>query len=145
MPRPLPRTLPGGGSGYLELFEMVPDRLAIGVGDTVHWSANGVHTVTFPAAGQDPATIDPQDPAVGGDMYDGTSEYSSGLLNASPGAPTSYTLTFPTAGVFNYICAEHQDVGHVGVIAVGQPLPSEVPEASPGAGASPAASGGSDY
>ncbi len=57
--------LPGGGTGYLELFEMLPPGLEIGVGDTVHWSANGAHTVTFPATGQDPATIDPFGPAGG--------------------------------------------------------------------------------
>src|SRR4029077_1382773 len=88
----------GGGTGYLELFEMLPPGLEIGVGDTVHWSATGAHTVSFAAAGQDPATIDPFGPATTSSTYDGTSFYSSGLLNAGPGAPTSYTLTFPTAG-----------------------------------------------
>ena len=37
-------------------------------------------------------------------------------------APTR--LTFPTAGVFQYVCALHQFLGQRGVIAVGQPLPS---------------------
>ncbi len=151
----VPADLPGGGTGYLELYEMLPPGLEIGVGDTVHWSAIGAHTVTFPATGQDPATIDPFGPPVGTDVYDGTSEYSSGLLNAGPGAPTAYTLTFPTAGQFGYVCALHQFLGQHGVIAVGQPLSSggpagsvgagPSPDASPGApGASPAASGGSD-
>ncbi len=72
--------------------------------------------------------------------YDGTSFYTSGLLNAGPGAPTSYTLTFPTAGAFPYVCALHQFLGQRGVIAVGQPLPSAAPAGSPAA--SPAASSG---
>ncbi len=50
----VPADLPGGGTGYLELYEMLPTGLEIGVGDTVHWSAIGAHTVTFPASGQDP-------------------------------------------------------------------------------------------
>ncbi len=68
------------------------------MGDTVHWSATGAHTVTFPATGQDPTLIDPFGPAAGHRVYDGTSFYTSGLLNAGLGAPTSYTLTFPDAG-----------------------------------------------
>ncbi len=46
--------LPGGGTGYLELFEMLPPGLEIGVGDTVHWSANGAHTGPSRPTGQDP-------------------------------------------------------------------------------------------
>ncbi len=76
-------------------------------------------------------------------MYDGTSEYSSGLLNAGPGAPSAYTLTFPTAGVFQYVCALHQFLGQHGVIAVGQPLPSAVAAASPAPAPSPC--GGAGY
>jgi plastocyanin len=122
--------LPGGGTGYLELFEMLPPGLEIGVGDTVHWSATGAHTISFAATGQDPATIDPFGPPAGTDVYDGTGFYSSGLLNAGPGAPTSYTLSFPTAGAFPYVCALHQFLGQRGVIAVGQPLPSAAAPAS---------------
>lgn len=135
--------LPGGGTGYLELYEMLPQGLAIGVGDTVHWSATGVHTVTFPGPGQDPSTIDPFGPPVGGDTFDGTSEASSGLLNAATGSPSSFTLTFPTAGVFGYVCALHQQFGQVGTIAVGAPLPSGAPGASaaPGGSAAPVGSG----
>ncbi len=133
--------LPGGGTGYLELFEMTPPGLEIGVGDTVHWSATGVHTVSFAATGQDPATIDPFGPAAGTDTYDGTSFYNSGLLNAGPGAPTSYTLTFPAAGSFGYVCALHQFLGQRGVIAVGQPLPS----AGAAGSAAPAPSGSPGY
>ena len=136
--------LPGGGTGYLELFEMLPPGLEIGVGDTVHWSASGVHTVSFPATGQDPTTIDPFGPAAGTDTYDGTGFYSSGLLNAGPGAPSAYSLTFPTAGTFGYVCALHQFLGQRGVIAVGQPLPSAAPgSAAPASGApEPSASAG---
>jgi plastocyanin len=96
--------LPGGGSGYLELFEFVPATLAIHPGDTVHWSAVGQHTVTFPATGQDPASLDPQAPATTSDTYDGSRLASSGVLNALTGSPSAFTLTFPTAGSYGYLC-----------------------------------------
>ncbi len=115
--------LPGGGDGYLELLEFVPAELAIAPGDTVHWSARGVHTVTFPATGEDPTTLDPFAPASGDDTYDGSAAASSGLLNAGPGSPSSYTLTFPTAGTFQYVCALHAGLGQVGTIVVGDAAP----------------------
>ena len=49
-----PAPQPGGGTGFLELLRFVPPSLEIQAGDTVRWTATAVHTVTFPAAGQDP-------------------------------------------------------------------------------------------
>ncbi|MBX3031667.1 MAG: hypothetical protein KF809_16080 [Chloroflexi bacterium] len=115
--------LPGGGEGYLELLEFVPAELAIQPGDTVHWSARGVHTVTFPRTGQAPTSVDPFVPASGGETYDGTAAAHSGLLNAGPGSPSAYALTFPTAGTFAYVCALHAGLGQVGTIVVGDPAP----------------------
>ncbi len=139
----VPGDLPGGGIGYLQLYEMLPPGLEIGVGDTVHWSAIGVHTVSFAAAGQNPATIDPFGPPAGTDVYDGTGFYNSGLLNAGPGAPTAYSLTFPSVGVFPYVCALHQFLGQTGVIAVGAPLPrgAATPPAAPASGGPEASEG----
>jgi plastocyanin len=110
--------LPGGGEGYLELLEFVPAELTIRPGDTVHWSARGVHTVTFPRTGQDPATLDPSAAMTADETYDGSTTAHSGLLNAAPGAPSSFTLTFPTAGSFPYVCALHAGLGQVGTIVV---------------------------
>jgi hypothetical protein len=74
--------------------------------------------VTFPATGQDPATIDPfTAAATTSSVYDGTSFYNSGVF-AFGGAPTSYELTFPTAGSFGYICALHWPLGQTGTIVV---------------------------
>ena len=103
----VPSPQPGGGTGYLEIYHYVPPTLAITAGDTVEWTALNVHTVTFPAAGQDPATIDPfGTQATTNATYDGTSMYHSGLLAwFEPGSPTTYSLTFPDAGTFAYICA----------------------------------------
>jgi plastocyanin len=133
-------SLPGGGTGYLELLEFVPATLVIEPGDTVHWSARGRHTVTFPALGQDPATLDPVAPATTDETYDGTRLASSGPLNAAVGSPSGFTLTVPTAGTFGYVCLDHAGEGHVGTIQVGAPTASEPPAASPDAAPSAPAS-----
>jgi plastocyanin len=114
-----PAPQPGGGTGFLELMRFVPPSLDIQEGDTVKWTALSVHSVTFPAAGQDPSTIDPfTTPPTTNDTYDGSSFYNSALMLAGPGAATSYELTFPDAGSFNYICALHIFLGQTGVINV---------------------------
>ena len=114
-----PAPQPGGGTGFLELLRFVPPSLDIQEGDTVKWTALAVHSVTFPAAGQDPSTIDPfTTPPTTNDTYDGSSFYNSALLAAGPGAPTTYELTFPDAGSYNYICALHVFLGQTGVINV---------------------------
>jgi hypothetical protein len=76
--------------------------------------------VTFPAAGQDPSTIDPfTTPPTTGTVYDGTSLYNSALLaTGAPGTGSTYELTFPDAGTFNYICALHGPLGQTGSIVV---------------------------
>lgn len=114
-----PAPQPGGGTGFLELMRFVPPSLDIQEGDTVKWTALAPHTVTFPAAGQDPSTIDPfGTPPTTNDTYDGSSFYNSALMAAGPGVPTSFELTFPDAGTFNYICALHAFFGQTGVINV---------------------------
>jgi plastocyanin len=124
--------LSGGGSGYLELLEFVPATLIIAPGDTVHWTSLGQHTVTFPALGQDPASIDPATPATTSETYDGSRLATSGVLNATTGSPSGFTLTFPTEGTYRYVCLEHLDAGHVGTIQVGDAPASAAPvEASP--------------
>jgi len=122
----VPNLLEGGGTGYLELYEYVPPTLTIAPGDTVHWSAVGVHTVTFPA-GQDPATLDPFGPATTDETFDGSRLANSGALNSETGAPSAFTLTFPTAGTFEYRCLLHGDFGHTGVVQVGDPAPGASP------------------
>jgi plastocyanin len=111
---------PGGGTGYLELLRFIPPALEIEAGDTVKWTAPSVHTVTFLAAGTDPSSVDPfTTPPSGTSTYDGSSLYHSGLLGIpAPGAPSTYELTFPDAGTFNYICALHVFLGQTGQIIV---------------------------
>jgi plastocyanin len=108
-------------------MRFVPPTLEIEAGDTVNWSALLPHTVTFPAAGQDPMTIDPfTTPATTNAVYDGTSLYNSALMAAGPGTASSYELTFPDAGTFDYVCALHQFLGQTGTIVV-----SEAPVITP--------------
>jgi plastocyanin len=111
---------PGGGTGYLELLRFIPSTLEIEAGDSVKWTATSAHTVTFPASGQDPATIDPfTTPPTTNSVYDGQSFYHSALFGfPAPGVPTTYTLTFPDAGTFNYVCALHGQLGQTGQIVV---------------------------
>jgi plastocyanin len=112
---------PGGGSGYLEILHFIPASLVISVGDTVEWTATKPHTVTFAPPGQDfhtlgnPLTVAPARPS---DSYDGKSLYNSGVLLFGPNAPSSFTLTFPTAGDFHYVCLLHADEGQLGLIQV---------------------------
>ena len=107
----------GGGTGYLELFEIAPQTLVIAVGDTVHWTALGRHTVTFPALGQDPSTIDPGRPPRRPRPTTAPAGYV-GPAQRRVGHAPAYTLTFPTAGTFSYVCLVHQFSGHVGTIEV---------------------------
>lgn len=115
-----PGPQPGGGTGYLELLRFIPAELDIQAGDTVKWTATSGHTVTFPAAGQDPTTIDPfGTPPTTNTVYDGKSLYNSALLaTGAPGTGSTYQLTFPKAGTFNYVCALHQFLGQTGRIVV---------------------------
>jgi len=127
-----PSPQPGGGTGFLELLRFVPPDLSIGAGDTVKWTATAVHSVTFPAAGQDPATIDPfTAPATTNAVYDGKSLFNSALLaTGAPGVPSTYELTFPQPGTFDYVCALHQFLGQTGRIVVAA-APVEPPVATP--------------
>lgn len=140
-----PSPQPGGGTGFLELLRFVPPSLSIGAGDTVNWTATAVHTVTFPAAGQDPMTIDPfTTPATTKTVYDGKSLFNSALLaTGAPGSASTFALTFPSPGTFDYVCALHQSLGQTGRIVVAAapnvtppptdtgPLPSSAPGGGP--------------
>lgn len=101
----------------------LPTGLYINVGDTVVWSANAgdIYTVTFLPPGQPlpPFTGSPEQVnRVGGNVYNGTDYFNSGLLSNFPGAAPfqSYTLTFGVTGDFTY-----RDIVHptsIGIVHV---------------------------
>jgi plastocyanin len=98
----------------------LPSDITVNKGDTINWEANSaeIHTVTFLARGQSLESTQPFNPGNldevsrrGGDTYDGTSYYNSGLLSnvEVPGFSVveSYSLTFPKEGDFTYWCLVH--------------------------------------
>ena len=108
--------------GPLELLEYYPSVITIKAGDTVRWSADEPHSVTFVPEGQElppgpPTAIPAAKPS---DEYDPSLLYHSGVFNLGPPgqAPTSFEVTFETPGAYPYLCVLHWDVGHVGTIVV---------------------------
>lgn len=135
--------MPGGGTGYLELLQYLPPSLDIGVGDTVEWSTDDVHTVTF-TGGADPTTLDPfTTPITTEASYGGSGMRNSGLTNIGPGSPSTYSLTFTEAGTFPYLCLLHWPLGQAGTINVSAadqaPPPTSTAPAPPGGGNGPPA------
>jgi len=106
--------------GAVTVNAFVPQRLSVGVGDTVTWldSIPVPHTITFLAGGPPRAPTAVVRPA--GGVYDGSSYVNSGQLGNAPGrSGTSFTLTFTKPGTYPYICILHVDQGMAGVIEVG--------------------------
>lgn len=127
-----PAGMPGGGTGYLELLDFIPQDLEIKEGDTVEWTSPTIHTVTFLEEGQDPNTLDPfgTAPAKPSDSYDGESFYNSGLIGPEagpPGVPTTFDLTFEDTGTFNYRCLLHGFLGQTGTVTVSE-APAQLPD-----------------
>jgi plastocyanin len=141
-----PQDLPGGGTGYLEVMDFIPETLEISAGDTVHWTSPSPHTVSFLAEGQSPFELDPFGTPVTkpAETYDGESFYHSGLMAPPgllpPGFPQEFELIFPDEGEFEYLCLLHFFLGQVGTISVGPaemaPPPVVPPVTGTGAGSS---------
>jgi plastocyanin len=105
-----------GAPGYaVNLFG--PEAVYVQPGDTVDFVFDWFepHSVTFGQPTGDPSVL------VGGDnpSYDGSSFISSGLIFADPAAPTTYSVTFPDKGSFEYFCILHPLM--VGTVAVQTP------------------------
>ncbi len=102
-----------------------PGVITIDAGDSITWTQVGTdpHTVTFPNG----TTVTPG--AV--TKTTGTTCCTSGVPRSSgllfPGQ--TYTLTFPSAGVFAYLCELH--LGQVGVVVV-QPAGTPYPQTQAG-------------
>ena len=122
---PPPPVVPYEGSA-VDVLRFTPAQVNIGVGDTVTWENNSFtpHTVTF-LAGPPPEGFSPFVPDSPSSTYTpGTFNHSGIYVNEAltevfGGIGPTFSLTFNTAGTYQYICALHADSGMVGVINVG--------------------------
>jgi len=123
---------------HIEINAFLPSVITINVGDTVRWTVEDAHTVTFPGATGNPAALPqfvPGEPFPNGRVsgagfspigtegpYDGASLVSSGRL-VSRDNPL-FSLTFTAAGVFRYLCLVHVGMsGTVVAVPAGAALP----------------------
>lgn len=110
----------GTKAGSVTIMAFMPQRLSVGVGDTITWldTIPVPHTVTFTAGGPPRAPTQVVRPA--GGLYDGSSYVNSGQMGNAPGrSGTSFSLTFTKAGTYAFICILHVDQGMAGVVEVG--------------------------
>jgi len=136
----------GGGKQYLALMRFFPQTITVNVGDTVQWTNDGAdepHTVTFlPAGGTEPPApvtpggiADPHYSSVDGTIPNavgcgvaGATCFNSGLIGPAnqdqqglPQTPTGVQrarVTFTAAGVYNYYCILHDELGMLGQVIV---------------------------
>ena len=120
--------------GANQALAFLPNEIWIHAGDSVRWAfpTQERHTLTFLTPGQvRPPLFGPTwGVEVGcpgttpdGSSFDGSACVHSGILIADPVPPT-YTVQFPSAGNFKFVCLAHADMtGVVHVLDVSEPLP----------------------
>jgi plastocyanin len=129
-------TTTGAGSQTVSLMRFVRQTIVVRVGDTVEWTSLDPsinHTVTF---GTEP--VDPRPPSPGVTLtLDGARQatialpadsVNSGFLSPAPQdranlaqsnpGVTRFRVTFTSPGIFNYICAIHDQLGMKGTVIV---------------------------
>ena len=128
----------------VSIMSFFPHTVRIHPGDSITWKINThePHTVTFlagsslesliipaPSGMDSPLQLNPEAfftiaPANG--QYDGSTYVNSGFMTLDPGAPTSFSLTFTKAGVFNYVCYIHGEMmsGTIEVVGSGVAVPT---------------------
>jgi len=125
----------GGGHHLVSVMRFLPATIVVHAGDTVEWTLESptTHTVTF---GTEPAALGPPSAGVTVDS-DGARhavvdspapDVHSGILGPkgfeqtglaqSPLDVTRFRVTFTHPGIFNYFCAQHDDLGMVGKVIV---------------------------
>jgi plastocyanin len=131
--------LVGNSQERYSVLRFTREPLVVPAGSTVTWTMRDtfeIHTVTFTSGEKPPQFVVPEPQSSGAPklllnpkaltptnitQYDGTGYVNSGLLfpPGNPGKlPSSFSLTFPKAGRFEYWCLVHADVGQRGVIVV---------------------------
>jgi plastocyanin len=129
-------TITGTGSQTASLMRFLRGTIVVQVGDTVEWSnldPSINHTVTFGTEPADPRPISSNvtvssDGARQATISSPTENVNSGFLTPTPqdrpnlaqAAPniTRFRVTFTVPGVFNYICAVHDQLGMSGTVHV---------------------------
>ena len=109
-----------------QAIAFLTNELWIHAGDSVEWSfpTTELHTLTFLIPGQvrPPFPVGCPGTAPDGSSYDGSACVNSGVLQNGP----SYTVTFPNAGNFKFVCLVHSRMtGMVHVLAPGSLLPHD--------------------
>ncbi len=133
---PAPRDLTvlvGAGQDTVATVAFFPETVRIRAGDTITWKINSdeLHSVSFggealigeelvpiPGGGPTEVMLNPgiafptRLPGVPAETYNGASPATSGIMKnvpLSPGAPLNdtFTLTFDTPGVYQYVCQIH--------------------------------------
>jgi plastocyanin len=129
-------TTTGAGSQTASLMRFMQPMIVVRVGDTVEWTSLDPsinHTITFGTEPTDPrpASSNVQltpDGARSAAISSAAENVNSGFLSPAPqdrpGLPqanpgvTRFRVTFRSPGVFNYICAIHDDLGMKGTVLV---------------------------
>jgi plastocyanin len=129
-------TTTAAGSQTASLSHFLPGTIVVQVGDTVEWTnldPSISHTVTFGTEPADPRPVSTNvsltsDGARQAVIGSPTDRVHSGYLTPTPQdranlaqAPlnvTRFRVTFTSPGVFNYICALHDELGMKGTVIV---------------------------
>jgi plastocyanin len=129
-------TTTGAGSQTASLMRFVRQTIVVRVGDTVEWTSldpSISHTVTFGAEPADPrppsanvtptldgarqATISSISDSVNSGFLSPAPQDRANLAQSNPGV-TRIRVTFTSPGIFNYICAIHDELGMKGTVVV---------------------------
>jgi plastocyanin len=129
-------TTTGAGSQTVSLMRFVRQTIVVRVGDTVEWTSLDPsinHTVTFGTEPADPRPASPGitptlDGARQATIGSATDSLNSGFLSPAPQdranlaqsnpGVTRFRVTFTSPGIFNYICAVHDQLGMKGTVTV---------------------------
>jgi len=129
-------TRTGAGTQTASLMRFLHDTIVVRVGDTVEWTSLDPsinHTVTFGTEPADPrprsanvqltsdgarqATISSPSDSVNSGFLSPAPQDRPNLAQSAPGV-TRFRVTFTVPGIFNYICAIHDELGMKGTVIV---------------------------
>ena len=144
--------LVGAGQDTVAILGFFPETTSIRAGDTITWKVNSdvIHSVSFggeeligeelvpiPGGGATDVMLNPQiafstsPPGGPVETYNGASPANSGIMKnvpLGPGAPLNdtFTVTFDTPGVYEYVCQIHP-YAMLGEVVVEEATAQDVP------------------